>query len=152
MHRAAPRGGECMHSLFMFTIDRALVLVAALALFNGACGSKKASSSATPSTAGIITVNNIYRGTCSENHGRASIIRASVDGGPIVTVADNSKFEFANVAQGSHTLSLHAQGARFDGGGDAWQCRIMASGGSSTTVLVSCGANGTISPALQAAP
>jgi hypothetical protein len=110
------------------------------------CGPKKGStSSAAPATSGIITVNNTYGGTCPKGTAQAGGITASLDGGPVVSIADNSKFEFANVAQGKHTLSVRAVGARSGLGGGVWDCGISVAPGGDYSVLVTCGAKGTVS-------
>jgi hypothetical protein len=97
-------------------------------------------------TAGTIMVSNIYRGTCSEAHGKATVIRANLDNGPAVVVADGAKFEFANIAMGTHTLGITSTGASMEQGDHPWLCQILVAGGVAYTVTITCGSNGTVSP------
>ena len=43
-----------------------------------------------------------------------------IDAGAVVALHEGAKFDFANVAEGPHTLHLYCEGARFKAGGRHW--------------------------------
>lgn len=97
-------------------------------------------------------VDNAYEGLCSSGSHKACAITASVDGRPPVPVARGVKFEFANISQGVHVLSIASNGAPFEQGGFTWTCSITVAASGSYTVVLACGLHGAVSAACPPSP
>ncbi|HTB22297.1 MAG TPA: hypothetical protein VK914_06300 [bacterium] len=120
-----------------------LFAVCLLAALLGACGRKTGQPSGNaPAGSGIIIVDNSYAATCSDESARAGSFDASLDQGPPVTVADNSKFEFANIAPGSHSLRIQISGPRAKDGAETVECTVSVAAGVSYTERISCDKKG----------
>jgi hypothetical protein len=97
-------------------------------------------------------VDNAYDGLCSSGRHKACAITVSVDGRPAVPVAEGAKFEFANVSQGVHVLSISSSGAPFEKGGAVWTCSISVAASGAYNVVLGCGGHGSVSPACPPSP
>jgi len=117
--------------------------VALLLALVGACGRKTGQpSGAAQGLSGTIILDNSYPAHCSDDSGKAGAFSASLDQGPLVLVADNFSFEFANIAQGSHTLKVQISGARAKDGAETLDCAVYVAAGASYTVRILCDKNG----------
>ena len=120
-----------------------LFALASLLAWTGACGRKTGRpSGAAQGLSGTIIVDNTYPASCSKDPAKDGAFSASLDQGPPVTIADNSSFEFANIAQGNHTLRVQISGARAKDGAETVDCTLSVAAGASYTERISCDKNG----------
>jgi hypothetical protein len=111
------------------------------------------SAPSAPSMDGAIIVNNMHQGTCSvDQQGRPCPARVSLDGAAAVDVADENKYVFAGLAQGSHSIAVSSDCSELYAKNGVWNCVISLAPGSTYTVLLTCGANGALSPSCPASP
>lgn len=106
-----------------------------------------------PPADGSIVINNVHQGTCSvDEQGRPCLAKVSLDGAAPQSVADESKFVFSGLAQGSHSIAVTSDCSILYAKGGEWNCIISLAPGSTYTLLLSCGANGALSPSCPASP
>jgi hypothetical protein len=118
-----------------------LFAAALLLALTGACG-RKTGQPSDGGSSGTIIVANSYPAGCSKGTAKDGAFSASLDLGPAVRIADNSSFEFANIAQGSHTLKVRLSGARAEDGAETVLCSIYVAAGASYTERISCDKKG----------
>lgn len=114
------------------------------ALFVVACGCgshKKPNNSA--SSGGCITIENRYPGVCILAQSKPEALSASLDGGPVVEVAGNAKFQFANVAAGDHTICIYIQGKTTPTAQTVWKRALRVSPGGSYGIEITCNPDGS---------
>lgn len=100
---------------------------------------------------GSVILANSFPGACAHPVS-GTAVTASMDGGPVVAVADDARFQFANLAPGAHTLAVRAVFPRPGASGVERTLRLDVPAGGTDRVEIDCASDGSPSLSEPAAP